>query len=249
VKNEFAGLTVLVTGGASGIGQAVAAAFIEEGAIVGVLDKDLDGAPPGCRGYAVDVSDPAAVDAAVSSFCESAGLDVLVNNAGVSYPATVEQGPLEDWAKVFDVNVLGYVRVTRSALPYLRRSKAARIVNMSSCTATTGLRNRVLYSGTKGAIEGMTRAMAADLVSEGIFVNGVSPGTVDTPFIARLVEQAPDPEAQLAVYNDRQPTGYMVTADEVAHAVLFLARPGNRSSVGSVLTLDGGLSTIRLFDS
>jgi 2-keto-3-deoxy-L-fuconate dehydrogenase len=249
VEKEFVGRTVLVTGGASGIGHAVAAAFLEKGAIVGVLDKDLDGAPAGCRSYAVDVTDSAAVNIAISSFCESAGLDVLVNNAGISYPATVEQGALEDWTMVFDVNVLGYVRVARAALPYLRRSKAARIVNMSSCTATTGLRNRVLYSATKGAIEGMTRAMAADLVSEGILVNGVSPGTVDTPFIARLIEQAPNPEAQLAVYNDRQPTGYMVTAEEVAHAVLFLARPGNRSSVGSVLTLDGGLSTIKLFDS
>lgn len=249
-SRPFQGKVVLVTGGAAGIGQAIARAFISEGAVVAVLDRDLAGAPAGSTGLAADVTDDASVAAAVQAVGEAHGrIDVLVANAGISYPATVEDGPLSDWQKVFDVNVLGYVRVIRAALPWLRRSQAAAIVNMSSCTAGTGLRRRVLYSATKGAIEAMTRAAAADLLHEGIRVNCVSPGTVDTPLISRLIEQAPDPALQRQVYNARQPTGFMVSAEEVARAVLYLAHPDARSTVGTVLTVDGGLASLRLFDS
>src|SRR5699024_12334949 len=100
---------------------------------------------------------------------------------------------MDDWLRLYDVNVLGYVRATRSALPYLRQGNAPAIVNMASCTAASGLRDRALYSATKGAIESMTRAMAADLVTEGIRVNAINPGTVDTPFMERLAAEAPDP--------------------------------------------------------
>jgi NAD(P)-dependent dehydrogenase (short-subunit alcohol dehydrogenase family) len=246
----FADCVVLVTGGAAGIGKAVAEAFIAEGAVVAVLDRDLRTAPRGAIGLQADVTSDAETDAAIASLGASHGrIDVLVANAGVSYPATVEQGPLSDWQRIFDINVLGYVRATRAALPYLRRSRQAAIVNMSSCTAATGLRRRALYAATKGAIESMSRAMAADLLHEGIRVNCVSPGTVDTPLIARLVAAAPDPALQLNVYNERQPTGYMVSADEVARAVLYLADPRARSTVGTVLTVDGGLASLRLFTS
>jgi 2-keto-3-deoxy-L-fuconate dehydrogenase len=249
-ERPFADCVVVVTGGAAGIGKAVAEAFLAEGAMVAVLDRDLQGAPEGATGLQADVTSDAEVDAAIGSFGARHGrIDVLVANAGISYPATVEQGPLADWQRIFDINVLGYVRATRAALPYLRKSRQAAIVNMSSCTAGTGLRRRALYAATKGAIEAMTRAMAADLLHEGIRVNCVSPGTVDTPLIARLVAEAPDPALQLQVYNDRQPTGYMVAADEVARAVLYLADPRARSTVGSVLTVDGGMASLRLFTS
>ncbi|MDB5859377.1 MAG: family oxidoreductase [Ramlibacter sp.] len=249
-ERPFADCVVVVTGGAAGIGKAVAEAFLAEGAMVAVLDRDLQGAPEGATGLQADVTSDAEVDAAIGSFGATHGrIDVLVANAGISYPATVEQGPLADWQRVFDINVLGYVRATRAALPYLRKSRQAAIVNMSSCTAGTGLRRRALYAATKGAIEAMTRAMAADLLHEGIRVNCVSPGTVDTPLIARLVAEAPDPALQLQVYNDRQPTGYMVAADEVARAVLYLADPRARSTVGTVLTVDGGMASLRLFTS
>lgn len=243
-------MVVLVTGGAAGIGQAVVQAFLAEGAIVAALDLDLAGVPPGATGLQADVTDNAAVDAAIGSFGERHGrIDVLVANAGISYPATVEEGPLADWQALFDTNMLGYVRAIRAALPWLRQSRHPAIVTMSSCTAGTGLRRRVAYAGTKGAIEAMTRAMAADLLHEGIRVNCVSPGTVDTPFISRLIAQAPDPALQRQVYNQRQPTGFMVSAEEVARAVLYLAHPQARSTVGTVLTVDGGFAALRLFDS
>lgn len=246
----FEGSVVVVTGGAAGIGKAVAQAFVAEGAVVAVLDRDQGSAPEGVTALQADVTSDAEVSDAIQSFAAIHGrIDVLVANAGVSYPATVEEGPLEDWQRIFDVNVLGYVRAARAALPWLRQSKQAAIVNMSSCTAGTGLRRRVLYAATKGAVEAMTRAMAADLLEEGIRVNCVSPGTVDTPFIARLIDAAPNPEQQRQVYNERQPTGFMVAAEEVARAVLYLADPRARSTVGSVLTVDGGLASLRLFKS
>jgi NAD(P)-dependent dehydrogenase (short-subunit alcohol dehydrogenase family) len=240
----------IVTGGAAGIGKAVAQAFIAEGAIVAVLDRDVSEAPEGVTALKADVTSNAEVNDAIQAFAGKQGrIDVLVANAGISYPATVEQGPLEDWQRVFDINVLGYVRAIRAALPWLRKSNHAAIVNMSSCTAATGLRRRVLYSATKGAIDAMTRAMAADLLHEGIRVNSVRPGTVDTPLIRKLIDEAPDPAAQEQVYNARQPTGFMLDPQEVARAVLYLADPRNRSTAGSVLTVDGGLASLRLYDS
>ncbi|MEA5457016.1 SDR family oxidoreductase [Sinomonas sp. JGH33] len=239
----------VVTGGAAGIGRAVSEALLEAGANVSVLDKDVAGAPAGVQPFTADVGSDEQVAAAIGAIGESHGrLDVLVNNAGRSYPASVEDGPLEDWHAVFDINVLGYVRATRAALPYLRRSGSPSIVNMSSCTATTGLRRRALYAATKGAIEAMSRAMAADLLHEGIRVNCVSPGTVDTPFIRRLIDEAQNPDAQRAAYNNRQPTGFMVSPEEIARAVLYLADPKAVSTVGSVLSVDGGFGSMRLFD-
>lgn len=249
-SRQFEGSVVVVTGGAAGIGKAVAQLFMAEGALVAVIDRDPGGAPEGATALQADVTSDSGVNAAIISFGSKHGrIDVLVANAGVSYPATVEDGPLEDWQRILDINVLGYVRATRAALPFLRRSQHAAIVNMSSCTAATGLRRRVLYSATKGAIEAMTRAMAADLLHEGIRVNCVSPGTVDTPLIGKLIVEAQDPALQREVYNQRQPTGFMVSPEEVAHAVLYLANPRARSTVGSVLTVDGGMAPLRLFDS
>lgn len=249
-QRRFENSIVVVTGGAAGIGKAVTEAFLQEGATVAILDRELREVPAGATSFQVDVRDNAAVDAAISQVGGSHGrIDILVANAGISYPATVEDGPLEDWQRLLDVNVLGYVRAVRAALPYLRASAAASIVNMSSCTATTGLRRRVLYSAAKGAVEAMSRAMAADLIHEGIRVNCVSPGTVDTPLISNLIDQAPDPAVQRRAYNERQPTGFMVSSDEVARAVLYLADPRARSTIGSVLTVDGGLRSLRLFDA
>jgi len=171
---------------------------------------------------------------------------VLVNNAGIGAVGTVEENPDDEWMRVLDVNVLGLVRVTRAALPHLRRSPAAAIVNTCSIAATAGLPRRALYSASKGAVLALTRAMAADHVGDGIRVSCVSPGTVDTPWVGRLVASAADPDAERAALNARQPTGRMVSADEVAAAIAYLASPAAGSTTGVDLAVDGGMSGLRM---
>ena len=198
---EFAGLAAVVTGGASGIGLATARLLAARGARVAVLDRDAvpedETEGPGRAGVhsvVADVTDDEAVRAAVEAAAAVlGGIDILVNNAGIGAAGTVADNPDEQWHQVFDVNVVGLVRVTRAALPYLRRSPRAAIVNTCSIAATAGLPQRALYSATKGAVLSLTLAMAADHIHEGIRVNCVNPGTADTPWIGRLLAQADDP--------------------------------------------------------
>jgi 2-keto-3-deoxy-L-fuconate dehydrogenase len=145
-----------------------------------------------------------------------------------------------------DVNVLGIVRVSRAALPALRRSPVACIVNTCSIAATAGLPQRALYSASKGAVLALTRAMAADHIGEGIRVNCVNPGTADTPWVGRLLAVAEDPEAERAALEARQPMGRLVTADEVAAAIQYLASPAAGSTTGTDLAVDGGMSGLRI---
>ena len=243
---ELAGLRAVVTGGASGIGAAVVRAMLDRGAAVTAIDRVVDGVPDGARTERADVSDDAGVRAAVTGAAEAmGGIDVLVNNAGIGAQGTVGDGDDAAWMRVLDVNVLGVVRVTRAALPYLRRSGHASVVNMSSIAATTGLPARALYSASKGAVQALTLAMAADHIGEGIRVNCVSPGTVDTPWVGRLLDAADDPAAERAALEARQPTGRLVTAEEVAHAVCYLASPLASSTTGTVLAVDGGMHGLR----
>jgi 2-keto-3-deoxy-L-fuconate dehydrogenase len=243
MTSEFKDSVVLITGGANGIGKATAELFLRGGAHVAVLDLDVANAPAGCDTYTGSVADEAAVARAVEAVAGEHGrIDVLVNNAGISFYGTVEDGTMDDWLRVIDINLLGVVRVTRSALPHLRRSSHGNIVNIASCLSQTGLPKRALYSATKGAVEALTRAMAADLVSEGIRVNCVNPGTVDTSFVKGLAAIAGRDTREFA---ERQVTGQMVTPDEVAHAIAYLARPGARSTVGAVLSVEAGFGSLR----
>ena len=244
---EFAGLAAAVTGGASGIGLATAQMLAVRGARVAVLD--LASPPPEdrLRSFACDVTDATSVEAAVEAVCERfEGLDVLVNNAGIGAQGTVADNDDSEWLRVFQVNVFGMVRVTRAALPALRRSEHAAVVNTCSVAASVGLPKRALYSATKGAVAALTRAMAADHLHEGIRVNCVSPGTADTPWVSRLLSQASDPEAERAALVARQPHGRLVSAEEVAAAVCYLAGPASGSTTGVDLLVDGGLASVRL---
>jgi 2-keto-3-deoxy-L-fuconate dehydrogenase len=239
------GVRALVTGGASGIGEATASLLIRRGARVAVLDRDVAGVEPPAIPVQADVTDDAAVRAAVASAAEQlGGIDVLVNNAGIGAQGTVEDNPDEEWRHVFDVNVLGMARVARAALPHLRESDRAAIVNTSSIAATAGLPQRVLYSATKGAILSMTLAMAADHVREGIRVNCVNPGTADTPWIGGLLAAADDPAAERAALEARQPMGRMVSAEEVAEAIVYLGT--SSATTGTALHVDGGMQGLRL---
>jgi NAD(P)-dependent dehydrogenase (short-subunit alcohol dehydrogenase family) len=244
---EFDGLVAIVTGGASGIGAAVARELLVRGARVAALDLDPAGAPERALGVKVDVSDEDSVRRAVEEVVDAFGrLDVVVNNAGVGAQGTVEDNPDDQWHRVFDVNVLGVVRVSRAALRHLRNSPSAAIVNVCSIAATAGLPQRALYSATKGAVQSLTFAMAADHVREGIRVNCVNPGTVATPWVQRLLDDAADPAAERAALEARQPHGRLVSADEVASAVAYLAGPAAGSTVGVALAVDGGMAGLRL---
>ncbi|MER6578119.1 SDR family oxidoreductase [Nonomuraea sp. NPDC001023] len=238
-------LKAIVTGGGSGIGLATATLLAARGMQVACLDL----APPGDPfvGIRADVADDASVRAAVAEAAERlGGIDIVVNNAGVGAQGTVEDNPDEEWRKVFEVNVFGIVRVSRAALPYLRRSAHPAIVNTCSIAATAGLPNRALYSATKGAVLSLTLAMAADHVREGIRVNCVNPGTADTPWVGRLLDSADDPQAERAALNARQPMGRLVSAEEVAAAIAYLAGPEAAATTGTALAVDGGMQGLRL---
>jgi len=235
---------MVLTGGGSGIGLATARLLAARGAAVAALDLTPAG---GSGGLVADVTDDASVRAAVESAAGSlGGIDILVNNAGIGAAGTVADNPDEEWHRVFDVNVVGIVRVTRAALPYLRGSQHAAIVNTCSIAATAGLPQRALYSATKGAVLSLTLAMAADHIHEGIRVNCVNPGTADTPWVGRLLEQAADPAAERAALEARQPMGRLVTADEVAAGIAYLASPAASSITGTTLAIDGGMAGLRL---
>ena len=244
---EFAGLSALVTGGGSGLGAAIAARLQSAGARVAVLDLDPSGAGRGMLALTCDVADDESVQAAVSAVVAGhGGLDVVVNNAGIGAAGTVADNSDEEWRRVFEVNVFGMVRVTRAALPHLRQSSAAAVVNTASIAATAGLPQRALYSASKGAVAALTRAMAADHLAEGIRVNCVHPGTADTPWVSRLLAAAADPEAERTALENRQPHGRLVSADEVADAVAYLASPRSRSTTGTSIAVDGGMQELRL---
>ncbi|MEV0624348.1 SDR family NAD(P)-dependent oxidoreductase [Nonomuraea wenchangensis] len=244
-RTNAAGLKAVVTGGGSGIGLATATLLAERGMTVACLDLIPPGEP--FVGIKADVTDDASVRAAVAEAAERlGGIDVLVNNAGIGAQGTVEDNPDAEWQRVFDVNVFGMVRVARAALPYLRRSEYASIVNTCSIAATAGLPQRALYSATKGAVLSLTLAMAADHIREGIRVNCVNPGTADTPWVGRLLDAAPDPEAERAALNARQPMGRLVTAEEVAAAIAYLAGPEAGATTGTSIAVDGGMQGLRL---
>lgn len=244
---EFEGLVAIVTGGASGIGAAIADRLAEGGASVAVLDRDISAASPEHFGVAADVSDDASVRRAVEAVAERFGrLDILVNNAGIGASGSVEDNPDDEWHRVFDVNVVGLARMSRAALPLLRESPSAAIVNTCSIAATAGLPQRALYSASKGAVLSLTRAMAADHLREGVRVNCVNPGTADTPWVARLLDASDDPAAERAALDARQPHGRLVSAAEVADAVAYLASPRSGSTTGTSLAVDGGMQNLRL---
>ncbi|MCE7011175.1 SDR family oxidoreductase [Kibdelosporangium philippinense] len=245
--SDFDGLVAIVTGGASGIGLATANLLTSRGAKVAALDLKPDGLPEDIAGFEANVTDDAQVKAAVDAVVERFGrLDIVVNNAGIGAIGDVAANDDDEWLRVLDVNVVGMVRVARHALPHLRKSPAAAIVNTCSIAAWAGLPQRAVYSASKGAVYALTLAMAADHVREGIRVNCVAPGTADTPWVGRLLDQADDPAAERAALNARQPTGRLVSADEVANAIAYLASPLSGATVGTVLAVDGGMHGLRL---
>lgn len=245
--SELQGLVAIVTGGSSGIGDAIVGKLQSLGAGVAILDRHPTRSARGAFPAVCDVSDDGSVRAAVDSVMVQFGrLDIVVNNAGMGAQGTVADNSDDEWHRLWDVNVVGMVRISRAALPALRESPSAAIVNMCSVAATAGMQQRALYSATKGAVLSLTRAMAADHLREGIRVNCVNPGTADTPWVSRLLEAAPDPATERAALEARQPHGRLVSADEVAGAVAYLVSPRSGSTTGTSIAVDGGMQALRL---
>ena len=243
MSKEFEGLTAAITGAGSGIGLATAKLLVERGAKVYGLDLNEGGLAGVATWIACDVGDDKAVEAA---FAQIPALDIMINNAAISAVGTVVDNASEDWLKVLNVNVLGIVRTSKSAIPLLRKSKHAAIVNTCSVAATAGIPKRALYSASKGAVLSLTMAMANDHLQDKIRVNCVNPGTADTPWVQRLLSQAPDPAAERAALEARQPIGRLVEAEEVASAIAYLASPLQGSTTGTSISVDGGMQGLRI---
>lgn len=227
---------VVVTGAAGGIGTALVDVFEQAGDVVVGLDLE----------WGFDVRDPEACRIEAGRIHEEHGrIDVLCNNAGVGAVGDVVDAPVEDWQRVFAVNVFGLAHLSAAVLPYMRAAGVGAIVNTCSIVADVGLVERAVYSASKGAVLALTRAMAADEAHRGIRVNCVSPGTVDGPWVRRLIDGSDDPAATLAGLEARQPLGRLVGPEEVAAAVLHLAAPTTYTT-GQELVLDGGITGIRL---
>jgi 2-keto-3-deoxy-L-fuconate dehydrogenase len=246
--NDFEGLVAVITGGASGIGAATATELRGRGARVAVLDLAYATvSSTGMLEVPCNVADPDSVGIAIDTVASALGaIDVLINNAGIGASGDVTENDDEEWHRVLSVNVIGMARVTRAALPHLERSSHAAIVNTCSVLADVGVPKRALYSASKGAVRSLTLAMAADHIGQGIRVNAVTPGTADTPWVQRLLDQAPDAVAAANALRARQPMGRLVTAEEVAFAIAYLASPRSGSTTGTLLGVDGGMGSVRL---
>ncbi len=244
---RFEGKVALITGAGSGIGFAAARSFQQEGAKVIALDLNKGSLNGSDSWIECDIGDSTSVNNAFQQISKlTKQIDVLVNVAGIGAVGTVETATDQEWLNVMNVNVIGIGRVTRLAIPYLRNSASASIVNIGSIAATAGLPDRAVYSASKGAVNALTLAMAADYVHEGIRVNCINPGTADTPWITRLLAQAKDPEVEKAHLNARQPMGRLVSSEEIASAILYLADSAQGSTTGTILAVDGGMQGLRL---
>ena len=229
---------IVVTGAAGGIGTALVETFERNGDEVVGLDIE----------WGFDIRDSAACRTAAHRIYDEHGrIDVLCNNAGVGAVGDVVDAPTGDWERVFAVNVFGLAFLSAAVLPFMRDAQSGAIVNTCSVAADVGLVERAVYTASKGAVLGLTKAMAADEARRGIRVNCVNPGTVDGPWTRRLIDESDDPAATLARLEARQPLGRLVGAGEVAAAVLYLAAPSTYTT-GQELILDGGISGIRLVD-
>lgn len=247
MSQDFAGLTAVVTGAGSGIGLEVVKGLKSQGATVFGLDIQEGAMSEYAQYVKCDVGSSESVKSAFAQIAtKTSVIDVLVNNAGVGAIGTVVDATEDEWVRVLNINVIGMGRVSAAAMPHLKQSKYASIVNTCSLVATAGVPKRAVYSASKGAVYALTLAMATDGIADGVRVNCVNPGTSDTPWVKNLLSQASDPAKELAALQARQPLGRLVSPAEVASAIIYLANPAQASTTGTALAVDGGMQGLRI---
>ena len=247
---RLAGKRTIVTGAANGIGRAIALRLASEGARVVIADvneEDAQGVAEEIDGetlvHKADVTRDGDVEALVGrAVSEWGGLDVMVNNAGVGVAGTAVTTTEEEYERVMDVCVRGTFLGMKHAIPAIKDAGGGSVINMSSVAALVGLVDRAVYSAAKGAIYSMTRASAIDHVGEGVRVNCIAPGTVDTPWVARITSGYDDPEEARANMRARQPHGRLVTPEEIAAMAAYLASDESASVIGACMVVDGGVT-------
>ena len=234
---RLAGKTAIVTGAASGIGQATAALFLAQGATVLGVDQAAEGIPPGCHTAILDVTDEDAVDATVAALPR---VDILVTAAGISLGKPAGETALADFQRVLSVNVLGTFLWVRACLKPMQAQGGGSIVTIASQLARAGGRNNAAYVASKGAVAAFTRSVAVDYATLGIRCNAVLPGAIETPMLARSMGRQPDPDAARAFSRARHPMQRFGQAPEVAQAILHLASDESSFVTGIEMPVDGG---------
>jgi 2-keto-3-deoxy-L-fuconate dehydrogenase len=244
VVARLAGKTALITAAGQGIGRATAALFLREGARVIATDRDANLltslAALGCETAALDVTDAAAI----SALAEKLGhVDVLFNCAGFVHSGTILDCDEKAWAFSHELNVTAMYRMIRAFLPAMIAAKKGSIVNMSSVASSVkGVPNRFVYGTTKAAVIGLTKAVAADFVSQGVRCNAICPGTVHTPSLEQRFDATGDFEAAQKAFVARQPMGRLGKPEEIAELALYLASDASAFTTGTINVIDGGWS-------
>jgi 2-keto-3-deoxy-L-fuconate dehydrogenase len=243
MSGRLAGKRALVTAAAAGIGRAIALTVAAEGAEVLATDIDEAGLAalgPTLRTRVLDVTDP---DAVAALFAAEPAFDILVNAAGRVDGGTILEVSDRVWDLAFDLNVRSMHRMTAAALPGMLARGGGSIINIGSVASSLkGVTNRYIYSATKAAVIGMTKAVAMDFVGQGIRCNVICPGTVDTPSLGGRIASAADPEAARRDFVARQPMGRFGTAQEIANLALYLASDEATFTSGAVHVIDGAWS-------